>query len=565
MMWLSQNQEDLSERYDVIIVGSGYGGAVAASRLARLGFQVCLLERGREIVPGQYPNNTEQFLKEVHAVLPSEQIGAENALFDVRCYRDIQVVTGSGLGGTSLIDAGVCLRPDLSLLQDLAWPEAIRNDPQMPIYYQKAETMLCPSPYPLGFPLPPKFCNVEQAVKETIRDVKTSRPKLLINFDSLPNGLNPAGVRQNPCTLCGNCLTGCNEGAKNTLMMNYLPDAKRHGARLFTRMQVLSIQQEDTLWRVFVKRIREDNKKEKPLMLRADRVILAAGTLGTTEILLRSEEKGLKLSNALGHRFSGNGNTIGVVFNTNAPMNAVGLGSHGNDGEVPVGPATAGMMAIGSEQPLKNDILLSDLTFPGAFGKWLPFLLSSLAKTAGAIEMGAANEKEGAIQELFQKETRIIQSRILGSGAGAVHHTSLLFVTGHDESAGRIIMEKDRIKILWPGIHRQPKLYRTHEMLKQIAETLEGYSIPNPIWHERLGNGIMTWHPLGGAVMADDASAGVVNHKGQVFSGGSGVEVYSGLYVMDGSVIPRSLGVPPLLTICALAERSCSLLEMEKR
>ncbi|MEK7286424.1 MAG: GMC family oxidoreductase [Nitrospirota bacterium] len=552
-MWLSENQEDLSERYDAIIVGSGYGGAVAASRLARLGLQVCLLERGREILPGQYPDNTEQFLEAIQMGTSSGSRGSPTALFDVRCHRDINVLTGCGLGGTSLIDAGVCLRPDRDILQDAIWPDAIQNDQRMPHFYEKAEGMLAPSIYPIGFPLPSKFHRIGQAVQETTVGSKTSRPPLLINFDSLPNRRNAAGVLQEPCVLCGNCMTGCNYGAKSTLLTNYLPDAKRHGAKLFTQIEVLSIQQDGALWRVLIKRITPQKQKEKTLILRSDRVILSAGTLGTTEILLRSQEKGLRLSNALGHRFSGNGNMIGVIFNTNYPMNGVGLNAH----TPPIGPCTTGQIDLRLGQALQNNITLTDLAFPEAISKWLPQLLSALAKTH---QTGTES-----LQKRLQEETRIIQSKIRGSSVGAVHNTAALFATAHDGSGGRIIMEKDRIKILWPGISRQPEFYRTNEMLQKIAEQLGGAYLQNPIWNDLLGHGRISWNPLGGAVMADDAKAGVVNHKGQVFSSDCGSEVYSGLYVMDGSVIPRSLGVGPLLTICALSERSCEQIQMERK
>jgi len=93
--------------------------------------------------------------------------------------------------------------------------------------------------------------------------------------------------------------------------------------------------------------------------------------------------------------------------------------------------------------------------------------------------------------------------------------------------------------------------------LIDATKALGGTFVKNPIWAREFGHDLVTVHPLGGCVMASDAQHGVVNHKGQVFSGANGTAVHAGLYVSDGSVVPRPLGVNPLLTISALAERCC--------
>ncbi len=527
MQWLSQKNEALSEQYEVVIVGSGYGGAVAASLLAREGLNVCVLERGREIVPGEYPNNPEKFLKEVQLDLRSGHYGPLTGLFDIRCNKEMNLLIGCGLGGSSLIDAGVCMRPDPAVFQDLTWPDAIRNDVNMERYYQRAEAMLRPARY------------------KTPRAAFVSAP-VNINFDPLQNGLNASGVQQNPCVHCGDCLTGCNYGAKNTLLMNYIPDAKRHGAQLFTRTRVSHIEQDGAAWKVFFKNGKGKRGKEFDTIVTANIVILAAGSLGTTEILLRSGQKGLRLSPALGDRFSGNGNMIGLAFNTNVPMNAVGFGSNAFRDKNPVGTSTTGLMDMRMGRDLQNGMVISDATLPGAVSKWLPVLLSSMAKKMG-------NKKEDGVKGA----SRIIQSKIRGPYMGAIHHTQMLLVVSHDNSGGELIMEKDRVRLFWPGVSQQPEFYRANEIMRQMTKQWGGDYIPNPIWDEVLGHGLMSWNPLGGAVMADDAQHGVVNHKGQVYASDRGLAVHAGLYVMDGSVIPRSLGVGPLLTIAALAERSC--------
>src|SRR4051794_35168910 len=115
---LSNPPEDLRDRYDVVVVGSGYGGGIAASRLARAGREVCLLERGKEFQAPDYPDTMRQFVKESQFDLPARHIGSKTGLYDLRFNDDINVFIGCGLGGTSLINAGVSLRVEPSVLDD---------------------------------------------------------------------------------------------------------------------------------------------------------------------------------------------------------------------------------------------------------------------------------------------------------------------------------------------------------------------------------------------------------------------------------------------------------------
>jgi cholesterol oxidase len=145
----------------------------------------------------------------------------------------------------------------------------------------------------------------------------------------------------------------------------------------------------------------------------------------------------------------------------------------------------------------------------------------------------------------------------MGAYTGAVNHTQTYLLMVHDDSEGRMYLDDDRLRISWPDVGARPVFKKGSELLRQASEALGGTYVPNLTWNELTGQQLLTGHPLGGAPMAEDARDGVVNHKGQVFSDVSGSAVHRGLYVMDGSTIPRSLGANPLLTICALAERSC--------
>jgi cholesterol oxidase len=134
----------------------------------------------------------------------------------------------------------------------------------------------------------------------------------------------------------------------------------------------------------------------------------------------------------------------------------------------------------------------------------------------------------------------------------------------HDSADGVIELENDRARITWPGIGATPVFKKANEKLEEATKPLEGTYVRNPAWSGFTNNNLITVHPLGGCIMGADAGAGVVNHKGQVFSGESGTETYEGLYVCDGAVIPLALGVNPFLTISALAERMCTLIAQDR-
>jgi cholesterol oxidase len=125
-------------------------------------------------------------------------------------------------------------------------------------------------------------------------------------------------------------------------------------------------------------------------------------------------------------------------------------------------------------------------------------------------------------------------------------------------------LENDKLRLSWPGVGRSQGARKAAELIQQASGLLTGDYVPNPIWNRFTRQQLITGHPLGGCIMGENAESAVVNHEGKVFSTASGTNVHPGLYVMDGAVVPRSLGVNPLLTISALAERSCAKLAAEK-
>ena len=125
---ISSPIEDIKDRYEVVVIGSGYGGGIAASRLARAGQEVCLLERGKEFMPGQFPNKLAEATENMQLDLPGQKIGSSTGLYNFHLHKDINVLVGCGLGGTSLINANVSLHADPRVFENGTWPQALLDD-----------------------------------------------------------------------------------------------------------------------------------------------------------------------------------------------------------------------------------------------------------------------------------------------------------------------------------------------------------------------------------------------------------------------------------------------------
>ncbi len=558
MARLSMPIEKLKQHYTVVVIGSGYGASIAASRLARAGQQVCVLERGKEFQPGEYPDTEFHTLDEMQLDLPGEHIGSKTGLYEFNVNEDINVFKGCGLGGTSLVNANVALHAEPRVFDDKRWPKALRDDlaAGLEAGYGHAEEMLKPAPYPTsGFPTLPKLEAHELSAKKM--GAPFERTPINVNFTV--KGTNHVGVEQQPCSCCGDCVTGCNYAAKNTLIMNYLPDARNHGAEIYTEVDVQWVEQDDGRWLVHgeVLGVGREKFHAPEMTVSADVLILGAGSLGSTEILLRSKIHGLALSDQVGQRFTGNGDVLGFAYDTDHVINGVGWGHH-RPGEIPpVGPCITSVIDLRKQPVLDDGMIIEEGSPPGPIAGFLPGALAVAADLLG-------REGPTGVEKEFREGVQRLASWVDGPYHGAIRDTQTYLVMTHDDGGGRMSLENDRLRIHWPGVGDQPIFEKVNERLQQASEALGGTFVKNPLWTRLLNNSLITVHPLGGCVMGEDAAQGVVNHKGQVFSSSQGADVYNGLYVMDGSIVPRPLGVNPLLTISALAERAVAIVAKDR-
>lgn len=560
---LSSPLDLLKDHYPIIVVGSGYGGGIAASRLSRAGQKVCLLERGREIRPGGYPNDLRKAGAEFQASNEGRRMGKGQGLFDFHLDEDVNVLVGCGLGGTSLINANVSIEPLAQVWQEAVWPRRIQDDLPTRIRegYQRARQMLKPNYYPLdGEPL----YKLSALAKQAEYIGKKGHPNefyhvdINVTLEDPPGQTNHVGVWQQACRLCGDCFSGCNYRAKNTTLMNYLPDAHNHGAEIFTGVLVRSLSRRGDKWVLSYQAVDAEGGFEKrERQVSANLVVLSAGSLGSTEILLRSAQAGLPLSARLGHGFSGNGDVLAFGYNCDQEIRGIGWGDHEPGKVPPVGPTITGVIDLRKQDPWKDGLIVEEGAIPGAVGILLQAAFSASALTVG-------QDTDRGVQDEIEEALRASESLFRGPYHGAVNNTQTYLVMAHERTRGKMYLEDDRFRISWPGAGKEAFVKRANEYMRLATEALGGTFLIDPLWSRVFGQELITVHPLGGAVTAERAEDGVVNHKGQVFSGSDGSAVYNNLYVADGAVVPTSLGVNPLLTISALAEREAALMAADR-
>ena len=376
-----------------------------------------------------------------------------------------------------------------------------------------------------------------------------SKAPIAVNLTQHGDGeKNQFGVPQWKCTLCGDCVTGCNVGAKNTLTMNYLPLARSQGASIYTQVEVKRIRPSDRpdyRYRLtIVERVEEDGEIwDEKVIVYTNMVILSAGVFGTVKLMLKAQDEGdMDFSEQLGKRFSGNGDAIGISYNGVHRTNTVGFGKQKNQQvDWEVGPT---ITAIADFRRMSNrHHLIEDAAFPSLVVKPLSLLLGA--------------------KHLLKFNKRIWQNlgnrKIEAQADGALNHSQVWLSIGHDGGTGALSLDKfGGITIKWirSGVH--PVLNAARNTFKRLAELAGGSYVANP----RDGFGLIgqrsptpiTVHPLGGCCMADDEHCGVVDYVGRVFRPGGGT--YPGLYISDGSTCDGSLGANPSLTIAALAEQA---------
>lgn len=548
----SSEIERLGSGIDVIVIGSGYGAGVCAARLAEAGARVVVLERGREFALGgakPFPETSEEIRDNVQ--IDAEPFSRRHrlGLYNFHVNRDLDVLVGCGLGGTSLINANVSIKPDPRVLQRAAWPPELRAaaaSGTLDRYFARSWSVLQPAQFPADQPTPRKLAAMEANGAE----------RCFVNVHFGKEECNSIGVPQVACNHCGDCVTGCNFGAKKTLCFTYLPIAKSFGAKIFVQCDVDRIEQaRDGRWVVHFQRLATG---EEPVAsnetLTARTVIVGAGVLGSVGILLRSRAAGLTISPQLGHRFSGNGDAIALAYNCDQRLDSVGYGNlipniapyRPPANMPPTGATILGVIDHRKTANVDDGIIIEEGAFPSGMARLLRVLVQAVAGLTGS-------ETQHGFAHWFHERLEEGKDLFGDSREGALNRTLLFLAMGHDGSDGTIQLSGDgRPVVRWPKLHTRSLFTFEDKLARTIAGRLGGMFVHDPLDTPLLMNNLITVHPLGGCPMGETAVTGVVDYAGRVFSDDG--KPLPGLYVSDASVIPTSVGVNPLWTISSIAE-----------
>ncbi len=490
------SESAIGQAFDVVVIGSGFGGAAVACRLAQAGRSVAVLEQGKE-----YPTGRGEITATGHG---TDTIRHGHFMVDIG--KGMNVIRGVGVGGGSLHYFGVRLRARPEIFEDPRWPASVTRE-VLDHYYDLSGGMVHaepvqPSPV-LG--LPAKSQAFLAAAKACRR--RTGEPLYVpIAVHTGPGEVpTPAGVPQTRCVYCGECLIGCppsesfegNVNARALLTLNYLAVARRTGnAVIFPQHHVGLIRRGADGFEVDVS-LGDGGLFAHKGTVRAKQVVLAAGTLGTAEILLKSRDAGALtgLSPALGMSFSGNGDFL-IPKTINTPQD--------------LQPKSGPSITVGADfSTPEHKIFIEELGV-------IPFL-----------EAVIGTRKETAVS-LFPH-----QLAYLGMGTDAAN--------------GVLRMHFGRVCVYWDPAQSMPLYRQITACLREMSQQLGG-DYQHELYDAATGFGLITAHPLGGCVMSDAPATGVTNPRGEVHG-------EPGLFVADASLIPTALATNPSYTISALAER----------
>ncbi|MCX6078326.1 MAG: GMC oxidoreductase [Chloroflexi bacterium] len=515
--------------FDAIVIGSGFGGSVAALRLTEKGYRVAVIEMGRHVTKSdiQKANQSPQHL----FWMPS--LGMKG-FFTQRFFQHVNIVGGVGVGGGSLVYAAVLLEPKPAFYRD---PVLISTghdwEAELRPHYQTAAHML-------GLVTCPTFHVQDDFLKKTAEALGVGH-----TFGPVPLGIyfgaentpdpffNGDGPVRNGCIECGTCLAGCAAGAKNSLDKNYLYLAEKLGAQILPERKVTTIRPVDGGYSL---------EMSNPLTgkaypaLSSPHLVLAAGVLGTLEILFGSRQRGTltRLSPMLGQRVRTNSEAI------------TGVLSHDSSVDMSHGPA------ISSDFHANEFTHITQNRLPASY--WFMKLYSGpLVDGARPISRALKTLLQFLIHPVVSTASfRILKDwhkRITLISTMQSLDNQMAFRWGRGLFSGfRLGLQSDTQS----GKSAPTYIREANAAARKYAEISSG--TPHNALLESLLNMSVTAHILGGCPIGTDAEHGVINAQHEVFG-------YPGMFVMDASAIPANVGVNPSLTITAMAERAMSFLD----
>jgi cholesterol oxidase len=522
--------------FDVIVIGSGFGGAISGYRLAESGYKVLILERGRRWNKTNYPRELND-----KWIWNSKCPEKENGWLELHAFPHIAVAQGAAVGGGSLIYANISCEAFPETFAQ-GWPKEITYAELKPFYDSVAKFMNVQAVPDNQWTERMKL--MKDGADKIGQPARFKKLELAVTFDpdftyDQDDPHNPAksqrftnaqGVEQGTCVHLGNCDIGCDVDARNTLDRNYIPAAEKKGAEVRELTLVTNIEPVDGGYRVHFDRL--DTGQRMAGSETARIVIVAASSLGSTELLLRCRDVSGTLPNIspfLGHDWSSNGDFLTPAFYPGRHI----LPS--------TGPTIAAAIDFHDGSEGGKSFWIEDGGFPDLLADYVRALQTG--KSAGGIYAKILLDAFGHMlrnddDQPFQNVMPwFAQGVDAANGILALHHELL---TG-----------EPCLAMAWDIGKSREVIEAVIAMHLKLSAATGGHPVVPPTWS--ILNYLITPHPLGGCCMGDTAADGVVNHAGEVFG-------YKNLYVADAAIIPEALGVNPSRTIGALAERVAKLI-----
>jgi cholesterol oxidase len=524
--------------YDVLIIGSGFGGSVSALRLTEKGYRVGVLEAGRRFADDEFAKTSWNLRK----FLWMPKLGMYG-IQRIHLLRNVMILAGAGVGGGSLNYANTLYVPPDPFFNDPQWKHITDWRAELMPHYEQAQRML-------GVVQNPTFTDADKVLKEVADDMGVGD-----TFVATPVGVffgpdgnktpgktvpdpyfGGAGPARTGCIECGSCMTGCRYGAKNTLVKNYLGLAESAGAQVHPMTTVTSFKQRpDGLWEVKTAHTGRLLRRKRRTFT-ATHLILAAGTFGTQKLLFRMRDHGNlpKLSDKLG-----------VLTRTNSES-IVGAGRLSVRDDLDL---THGVAITSSIHPTSDTHIEPVRYGKGSNAMGLLQTLMTDGSGPGGSDVPRWRQLLDQAREDPKKMLRLLNPTRWSE------RTMIALVMQHLDNSITTFSRKTKLGFRLMDSkqgHGEPNpswIPVGNEVTRRLAEKIDG--VAGGTWGE-LFNIPLTAHFLGGAAIGDSPEHGVIDPYQRVYN-------YPTMHVVDGASVSANLGVNPSLSITAQAERAASL------